>query len=156
MEKFQNYVNKFNYGNMDLSGDKGKNNGLTNSWLSSSLEISSLEQVAFLEKLLNDELPVNKNAHSMTKNILFVEDLNHGWKLYGKTGSGVLLNHDRTEKTGIQHGWFIGWIERGGRKIIFSNHITDDKKEDTFASMRAKFDAKEKLIIIIDNIESKK
>jgi len=71
-----------------------------------------------------------------------------------------LLNHDRTEKTEqkteIQHGWFIGWIERGGRKIIFSNHITDDKKEDTFASMRARSNAKEKLISIIDNIESKK
>jgi beta-lactamase class D len=156
MEKFQNYVNKFNYGNMDLSGDKEKNNGLTNSWLSSSLEISGLEQVAFLEKLLDDELPVSKHSHSMTKNILFIEDLSHGWKLYGKTGSGVLLNQDRTEKTEIQHGWFIGWIERGERKIIFSNHITDEKKEDTFASMRAKADAKEKLISIIDNIESKK
>ena len=141
---------------MDLSGDKGKNNGLTNSWLSSSLEISSLEQVAFLQKLLNDELPVNKHAHSMTKNILFVEDLSNGWKLYGKTGNGVLLNQKRTEKTEIQHGWFVGWIERGGRKIIFSNHITDDKKEDTFASMRAKADAKEKLISIINDIEGKK
>ena len=48
------------------------------------------------------------------------------------------------------------WIEKGVRKIIFSNHITDDKKEDTFASMRAKTDAKEKLISIINDIEGKK
>ena len=58
MQKFQSYVTKLNYGNMDLSGDKGKNNGLTNAWLSSSLEISSIEQISFLEKLLNNTLRI--------------------------------------------------------------------------------------------------
>ena len=153
MKKFQEYVTKFSYGNMDLAGDKGKDNGLTNSWLSSSLEISSLEQVAFLEKLLAETLPVSKHAYSMTKNILFVEDLKNGWKLYGKTGSGVLLSPDRTKKLEIQHGWFIGWIEKDGRRIIFSKHIADNKKEEIRAALRAKADAKERLIKIIDQIE---
>lgn len=156
MEKFQDYVIKFAYGNQDLSGDKGKNNGLTNAWLSSSLEISGLEQVSFLDKLLIDALPVSKHAHSMTKNILFIEEIKNGWKLYGKTGSGVLLSADRTKKLEIQHGWFIGWIEKGDKKIIFSNHIADDKKEDNFASLRAKADVKERLIKIIDQIENNK
>jgi beta-lactamase class D len=151
MQKFQSYVTKLNYGNMDLSGDKGKNNGLTNAWLSSSLEISSIEQISFLEKLLNNTLPVSRNAQEMTKNILFVEELPGGWKLYGKTGNGVLLSPNRTSKLEIQHGWFIGWIEKGNEKIIFSNHIADDKKQETFASQRAKADAKERLIKIINN-----
>ena len=38
MKKFQDYVTKFDYGNKDLSGDKEQNNGLTNAWLSSSLQ----------------------------------------------------------------------------------------------------------------------
>ena len=150
MQQFQSYVTKFNYGNMDLSGDRGKNNGLTHAWLSSSLEISSTEQIAFLEKLLNHTLPVSRHAHEMTKNILFVEELAGGWKLYGKTGSGVLLNSDRTRKLEIQHGWFIGWLEKDGEVIIFSNHISDDEKQETFASQRAKADAKERLINIIN------
>jgi beta-lactamase class D len=33
----------------------------------------------------------------MTKNILYVEDLPDGWKLYGKTGSGWLLNKERAQ-----------------------------------------------------------
>ena len=41
MKKLQEYVTKFDYGNKDLSGDKGQNNGLTQAWLSSSLQISS-------------------------------------------------------------------------------------------------------------------
>ena len=156
IEKFQDYVTKFDYGNKDVSGDKGKDNGLTNAWLSSSLEISSLEQVAFLEKMLAGKIPVNPHAIKMTKNILFVEELKNGWNLYGKTGMGSLLNADRTKNPDLHHGWFIGWIEKGDRRIIFSNHIEDDKKEETFASLRAKADAKERLSEIIDQIESNK
>lgn len=156
MEKLQAYVTKFDYGNKDLSGDKGQNNGLTNAWLSSSLKISSLEQVAFLEKMLADKLPIKPHAIAMTKNILFVEELKNGWKFYGKTGMGSLLNSDGTKNPDLYHGWFIGWIEKGDRRIIFSNHIEDDKKEETFTSLRAKADAKERLMKVIDQIEGNK
>lgn len=135
--------------NLGKLGDRGKNNGIVNAWLSSSLKISSLEQISFLEKLLNFILPVGKYAHEITKNLLFLEKLENGWKLYGKTGSGVLLSPGKTKKTEIQHGWFIGWIEKASRKIIFSNHITDNKREKTFASLRAWTETKERLIKII-------
>lgn len=156
MKKFQAYVTKFDYGNKDLTGDKGQNNGLTNAWLSSSLQISSTEQVAFLQKMLAGKLPIKPNAIAMTKNILFVEELKNGWNFYGKTGMGSLLNADGTKNPDLYHGWFVGWIEKGNRRIIFSNHIEDDKKEETFASLRAKADAKEKMINIIEQIEGNK
>lgn len=152
MKKLQNYVKKFNYGNQDLSGDKGQNNGLTKAWLSSSLEISPQEQVVFLEKLLSNELPVSKHAHIMTKKILYVQELAGGWHLYGKTGSGCLLGSDRS-KTEIKHGWFIGWIEKGDQKIIFVNHIVDDKKEEQHAGPRARAQAKKQLLKLIEQVE---
>jgi beta-lactamase class D len=154
IKKFHDYVKKFNYGNQDVSGDKGQNNGLTNAWLSSSLEISPEEQVVFLEKLLSNKLPVSLHAQSMTKNIVYVEDLSHGWKLYGKTGSGFLLNARKTKKLEIKHGWFIGWIEKGNQKIIFVNHIVDDKKEEKHAGPRAKEQVKGKLLQLIEQIEN--
>ncbi len=156
MKKFQEYVTKFDYGNKDLTGDKGSNNGLTNAWLSSSLQISSAEQVAFLQKMLAGKLPIKPHAVAMTKNILFVEELKNGWKFYGKTGMGSLLNADGTKNPDLYHGWFIGWIEKGDRRIIFSNHIEDDKKEEIGAIQRAKADAKERLTKIIDQIEGNK
>ena len=146
MKKFQEYVKKFDYGNQDLSGDKTQNNGLTNAWLSSSLEITPEEQAVFLEKLLANMLPVSVHAQQMARNILYVEDLPGGWKLYGKTGSRFLLSSDRTKKLEIKHGWFIGWIEKDGKKIVFVNHIVDDKKEDEPAGSRAKKQAQEKLL----------
>ena len=154
MNEFKNHVKNFHYGNQDLSGDKGKNNGLTNSWLSSSLEISPKEQITFLQKLIDNKFPVSHKAHEMTRNIIFVEELPHGWKLYGKTGSGVLLSADRTQKLDIMHGWFVGWIQKNGRSIVFANHITDDQKQDTYTGPRAKAETKEKLVNLIDELEN--
>ena len=153
IHKFQTYVTRFNYGNQDVSGDKGKDNGLTNAWLSSSLEISPEEQAVFLQNLIDNHVDVSLKAHANTKNILFLEDLPNGWKLYGKTGSGSLLSKDRMKKLDLQHGWFVGWIQKEGRTIVFVNHITDDKKQDTYASLRAKAEAKEKLANLIQNLQ---
>ena len=145
MEKFKAYVKKFDYGNLDVSGDRGKNNGLTRSWLSGSLEISPEEQVRFLQKLVNNKLLVSTRSQEMTKKILFLEELAGGWKLYGKTGNGSLLTANKTQKLPQQIGWFVGWIQKGNRTISFAHLIVDDKAEETFASLRSKAAAKEKL-----------
>ncbi len=144
MEKFKGYLAKLQYGNQDASGDKGKNNGLTRSWLSSSLRISPAEQTAFLEQLVNSQLAVSASAQAHTRNILFLEDLPNGWKLFGKTGSGDQLNPDGSHQA-LQMGWFVGWIEKGNRHIVFAQYIEDEQKMDTYAGKRAKEIAMKKL-----------
>jgi beta-lactamase class D len=155
MKKFKDYVEKFNYGNKDVSGDKGQDNGLTRSWLSSSLEISPEEQTIFLQNMLDGKLPVSFNSHEMTKHILFLEQLPEGWKLYGKTGSGSLLNTDKTQKLDLQHGWFVGFIQKDKRTIVFAEHITDDSKQGSYAGPRAKAIAKDKLLAFIASEKNK-
>lgn len=139
MTKFKKYLREFNYGNQDVAGDQGKNNGLTNSWLSSSLQISPQEQIIFLQKLLENKLPVSAQSQVMTKKILFVEDLPQGWKFYGKTGAGSL-------GTDGQIGWFVGWIQKGDRNIIFAHYVEEEGKRDFGSGKRAKEAAKAKLI----------
>lgn len=152
VDKFGEYVKKLSYGNLDISGDIGKNNGLTNCWLSSSLEISPIEQMQFINKPIELKLPVSKKSQELTKKIMFVEELKNGWKLYGKTGSGYLLDR---QKLKIQHGWFIGWIEKNGRVIKFVNHIVENKEIEGYAGPKAKAETKQKLINLIDQIEAK-
>jgi beta-lactamase class D OXA-29 len=152
MNKFKDYVTKLNYGNKDISGDKGKNNGLISAWISSSLEISPEEQTEFLQKLIDNKLPVSQKSLEMTKKIMFIQELSGGWKLYGKTGNGSQLTIDRSKKLDIQHGWFVGWIEKDGRHIIFASHLTDDEKQNTFASLRARNEALIKLWYLIDEL----
>lgn len=153
MEKFQGYVDKFSYGNQDLSGDKGQNNGLTHSWiLSSSLRISPEEQTHFLQKLVTRTLPVSDLSYNHTKQIMFIQEMSGGWKLYGKTGNGVLRDKD-DNKTKIQHGWFVGYIEKDSRKVVFASHIVDSFPESIFASFRARNQALSKLWYVIDILE---
>jgi beta-lactamase class D len=154
MSKFVNYVKKFNYGNQDLSGDIGKNNGLTHAWLSSSLQISPEEQTIFLQKLIDNKLPVNIRAQEMTRNICYVEDLADGWKLYAKTGSGSVLSPDKTQKLERQIGWYIGWIQKDNRSIVFAHYFEDEEPQETAAGPRAKAAAKEKLIYLIKSMQT--
>lgn len=117
-EKFQEYVNKLNYGNKDVSGTPGQDDGLLNSWLETSLKISPREQVELLEKMLATSLDISKEAQIKTREIMVKKDQEgqptewNGWKLYGKTGGG----------TGC-YRWFIGWVERGEDTIIFAQYI---------------------------------
>ncbi len=154
MKKFDAYVKKFQYGNQDVAGDKGQHNGLTRAWLSSSLQISPAEQTQFLQKLLAKQLPVNVTAHEMTQRILFVEELTDGWKLYGKTGSGTLLNKDGSRNSERQIGWFVGWMTKGSRTIVFAYYIEDREQQAISAGLRAKAEAKQKLLPLIAHEKS--
>ncbi len=156
MPVFQNYVTQFDYGNMDVSGDKGQNNGLSQSWLGSSLRISSAQQCTFLQQMLAGKWPIKPQAYAMTKQILFVEELKNGWTLYGKTGMGNVIEKDGRENPLVQHGWFVGWIEKGDQYIVFSNHVVDEIGDiimnDVLAGRRARADAITRLSKIIDGM----
>lgn len=125
LDKFESYVSKFHYGNMDISGDAGQDNGLTNSWLASSLKISCLEQAEFLRKLILNQLPVSEKAQLLTKKILYQENFANSWKLYGKTGSGPLSNSQG------KFAWFIGWVsplafDDATKDVIFVHYSETD------------------------------
>lgn len=147
MEKFQNYVSTFSYGNQDLSGE------ITDAWISSSLKISPEEQTEFLQKVVGRNLPIRAESYDQTKEIMFIQEMAGGWKLYGKTGNGRQLDKEGN-KTDRQHGWFVGYIEKNRRTIVFASHIADREKQSTVASFRARNEALIKLWDLINELES--
>lgn len=138
VERFTKYIDAFGYGNRDISGDPGRGNGLTNAWLSSSLQISPAEQVAFVRKLVSGRLPVSPRATEMTMAIMPAFAAPDGWTVYGKTGSGNI----RDAKGGIdekrQVGWFVGWARKGGRVLVFARLIQDEARIEEPAGFRAR------------------
>jgi beta-lactamase class D len=138
VERFQHDVDRLDYGNRDLSGDPGKNNGLTNAWLSSSLQISPAEQMVFLRKLLHHQLPVSPQALDRTEAIMPQFLLPDGWTVHGKTGNGYQVGADGKVDRDRQFGWFVGWARKGERQVVFARLIKDDAKAETFASLRAR------------------
>lgn len=119
-DKFGGYVTKFGYGNKDVSGDPGRNNGLTNAWLASSLKISPDQQVEFVRRLVTGKLPVSEKAHALTKAIIPLFESGDGWTVHGKTGAIWLRTKTGTFDKNRPIGWFVGWAENGGRQIVFA------------------------------------
>ncbi len=138
MERFQRFVDAFDYGNRDLSGDPGRHNGLTRAWLSSSLQISPTEQIAFLRKLLARKLPVSARAQEMTMEIMPTFLLADGWTVQGKTGTGDQRKADGTLDDDRQFGWFVGWARKGDRQLVFARLIKDQARIESTAGFRAR------------------
>jgi beta-lactamase class D len=89
----------------------------------SSLEISPVEQTAFLRRLLAGKMPVSAKAHDMTEAI--IPSFRAGdWTVQGKTGS------TRLGKNKQSLGWFVGWAEKDGRRIVFARLVVDAKRGD--------------------------
>lgn len=127
-EQFTNYVDNFGYGNRDVSGDEGMSNGLTNAWLSSSLQISPVEQVDFITRMVTGKLPVDQRAVEQTKALLQVEEPINGWTVYGKTGAGLPFGEDGTRLRGQPFGWYVGWAEKEDRTIVDKLFVVDAAK----------------------------
>lgn len=118
-EKFQEYTDQLNYGNRDLSGDPGKNNGMLRSWISSSLRISPNEQADFLMKMVNNKLPFSEASINKTMAILPIHKLSNGWTAHGKTGSAFEIGPKGKPDRRRQFGWYVGWAEKGDERVVF-------------------------------------
>nr|WP_229265413.1 class D beta-lactamase [Duganella sp. 1224] len=133
----QDYVNRFGYGNRDVSGTHGAHDGLTQSWVQSSLQISADEQIAFLRKIVNRQLPISAKAYDMTARILHPQTLTNGWTIYGKTGTASPTLPNGGDDDSRQYGWYVGWATKGGRTIVFANLRLDQRQED-YAGFRTR------------------
>ena len=145
IEKFQNYLADFKYGKLDYD----KADIINSSWINGSLNISPKEQLKFLEHLVENKLPVSLKAQELTKKILFVDTIS-GWNLYGKTGGC-----DGEANNNYQIGWFIGWIERDNRRIIFIHNIEDSKKMDYSGGKLAKKAVLDNLTRLINSAQKR-
>lgn len=124
MPQFQGFVDVFDYGDRDLTGDPGEANGLTHAWLSSSLEITPRQQVDFWHRLHNRALPVATAAYNHTFASIPVFAAPGGWTVHGKTGTALQKSTDGTPNGG-QYGWFAGWMENGKDTYIFARLTTE-------------------------------
>lgn len=138
-ERFAGYIAKFDYGNKDISGNAVKKDGLTRSWLSSSLKISPDEQVAFLRAIVDGSLPVSAKAIEMTEAVVPAFEAG-GWHVSGKTGTGWLSGKDGKQNRNRPLGWFVGWAEKDGRKIVFANLFVNEGKSPVLLGPQVRAD----------------
>ena len=137
-EKLTAYAQKFGYGNADFSGDPGKHNGLERSWISSSLKISPLEQAGFVAALVDGKLPVSAAVMSGTMELVQQGGASEGWTLRGKTGSAFPRMADGNFDRARGWGWYVGWAEKGDRKLVFVRLAQDEQRQQVSGGLRAR------------------
>jgi beta-lactamase class D len=125
MGRFSDDAKRFDSGNADVTGDKRHPDGLTHAWIDSSLQISPLEQIAFLTKLVNHRLHVSEHAYAMTEQITGIAQYD-GWVIYGKTGTGFPANADGSDDRTRGWGWFVGLAKRDGKTLVFARLVQAD------------------------------
>jgi len=114
--RIENYLKQIGYGNDDISGD------IHDFWIESSLKISPLEQVEMLKKLYTYEMPFSRRNIDIVKKIIKVSEQDKVI-LYGKTGTGIVNGNSI-------NGWFVGYVENGGKVYIFATNIQGKERAD--------------------------
>ena len=124
-ERMQASVDKFDYGSRDIGG------AIDTFWLNGKLRISAMQQIAFLRKLHDGDLPVSTRSQEIVRDIMAIEQTEFG-ALRGKTGAvGVVTGHG--DKATM--GWLVGWVERAGKPpYIFAMNI--DVREPQHLALR--------------------
>ncbi|TDU80733.1 beta-lactamase class D [Prosthecobacter fusiformis] len=116
LERLKTHLTAFKYGNEQTGEDIGRR-----FWLEGPMEISALGQVDFLRRLTAGELPLKKETLEAVKVLTFYETKADA-VIYGKTGwSGT---------KGDQIGWWVGWVDKGGRSYPFALNARIPSMED--------------------------
>ena len=137
-ERLGDYARAFNFGNADFSGDPGRDNGLERAWISSSLKVSPLEQAGFVAALIQGQLPVSATSTAGALSLLESPGEADGWQLWGKTGSAYPRRADYSFDYAKGWGWYVGWAEKDGRRMVFVRLNQDEERHDVSGGLRAR------------------
>ena len=97
------YMRKIDYGNALATGEAPF-------WVEGDLAISALEQVAFLQRLYRNRLPLPVEQQRLVKDVM-INEAGPDWILRAKTGW-----------TG-QVGWWVGWVEWPAGPVFFAMNM---------------------------------
>ncbi|VAW33127.1 Beta-lactamase [hydrothermal vent metagenome] len=120
VERMNNYIEKLNFGQMDIGSDN-----IDNFWLVGNSKISQFEAIDFLKRLYLSELPISKRTEQIFKELIIVkqtDELLDDYTLRAKTGLSV------SNKS--YNGWYIGYIETPSNVYFFATNISPTKKYD--------------------------
>jgi beta-lactamase class D len=107
-ETIKQYIDAVGYGNRDISGENGP------FWLNGALQISADEQVEFLKRLYQGNLPFSERSMTIVQEIMLL-DKTEQYQLSGKTGSGMVDD--------LYIGWFVGFLEEENNVYIFATNL---------------------------------
>jgi beta-lactamase class D len=111
----KDYLVKLDYGNMVVDSAH-----IDDFWLEGTSRISMNQQLDFLFRFYNNELPISERTTKIVKRIMLMED-SGTYRFSGKTGWSI--------RNGNNNGWFVGYLEIN-QKVFFV--VTNIEPEEEF------------------------
>lgn len=118
--KAQQYIEKIAYGNAESYCNNEHCTKKNVYWVDGKLAITAYEQIDFLKKLYNNQLPFKKEHQLLVKDIMLTE------------ASANAILRAKTGWTG-HLGWWVGWVEWPTGPVFFALNIdTPNEMEDLY------------------------
>jgi beta-lactamase class D len=124
-ERMQKWVTQVGYGNQKI----GSKDDIDKFWLEGELRITPQEQIQFLRRFYNNDLPFSKRSLSIVKDIIIMEQT-PDYTIRGKTGWVGFVGNVTP-----QIGWIVGYLEKEKNIYFFATNIDIRNKKDPSARM---------------------
>lgn len=125
-KRMNDYVSNLNYGNLEIDSTN-----IDEFWLEGESRISQMQQIDFLKRFYNFELPISKRTENIMKNIMLIEETEQ-YKLSGKSG---LSNVNQK-----YNGWFVGYMELKNNTYLFATNLEPTKEFDFDSFIKKRLD----------------
>jgi len=112
-DTYENALAELDYGNESIGTQ------IDSFWLDGSLEISATEQIAFLRRLYNYDVPYRREQVDILKTIMVTQQTEQ-YTIYAKTGWA---------DTEPQVGWYVGFVESERGAWLFAMNMQVDDPE---------------------------
>jgi len=123
-ERMNTYLNKLEYGDMKVDTTT-----VDLFWLKGESKINQFQQIDFLKRFYEKELPISERTYEITNRMMVIEE-NNVFTLRGKTGWSI--------RNGNNNGWFVGYLEKENNTYFFAANVEPKSKfnQDHFITIR--------------------
>ncbi|MCT7968091.1 class D beta-lactamase [Laspinema sp. D1] len=119
-ERMQQWITQVGYGNQNI----GTKEDIDRFWLEGNLQITPQQQVQFLRRLYENDLPFSEQTLTLVKEIMIYEQT-PDYTIRAKTGWFGFGDES------LQNiGWFVGYVETKNNAYFFATNIEVNKQED--------------------------
>lgn len=114
--RMSEYLNKLEYGNIKVDSAT-----IDMFWLEGESRINQFQQIDFLKRFYNSELPISERTEFIMKRLMVIE-ANDTYKIRGKTGWSI--------RNGNNNGWFVGYVETQNKSYFFATNVEPKEEFD--------------------------
>lgn len=121
-QRMQDFVTKIQYGNQNI----GAKEDIDHFWLDGDLRITPRQQIDFLRRLQQNDLPFAQKNIDLVKDIAIAEETDN-YVLRAKTGIATSVTP--------QIGWYVGYLEQNDNVYFFATNLDVVSDKDIAARL---------------------